>query len=145
MNIKELLIESNAIQVGIDETNWEAVINIAANPLIKNGYLTASYASSVIESTKQNGAYYVFEEGIAIPHARPESGVLKNCFSLVILNQPVSFYGSDKVDIVILFGATDSNAHIQEGIGAIVNMLDDEEKIRLVRSATSSQELLEIL
>ncbi|HBV76753.1 MULTISPECIES: PTS sugar transporter subunit IIA [Vibrio] len=145
MNIKELLIESDAIQLGICETDWKAIINLAAAPLIKNGYLEKTYSQSVIDSTNDNGAYYVFDEGIAIPHARPECGVLKNCFSLVVLTNPVSFNGSVPADIIILFGAMDSNAHIEQGIGSIVTMLDDERKINAIRNATSRQELLEMI
>ncbi|MFH0255817.1 PTS sugar transporter subunit IIA [Vibrio rumoiensis] len=145
MNIKELLIESEAIQIGIKESNWEDVIQLAAKPLIKNGYLTEAYAESVIESTQSNGAYYVFDEGIAIPHARPECGVIKNCFSLVLLEKPISFNGSVPADIIIMFGATDSNGHIEQGIGSIVSMLDDEDKIQAIRRVTSQQQLLELI
>lgn len=145
MNIKELLLESDAIQIGINETNWEKVIQLAAQPLIKNGYLTEEYAKSVIESTQSNGAYYVFEEGIAIPHARPECGVIRNCFSLVLLAEPISFNGSMPADIIIMFGATDSNGHIEQGIGSIVSMLDDDEKIQAIRQVTSQQQLLELI
>ncbi|WP_423840259.1 PTS sugar transporter subunit IIA [Vibrio mytili] len=145
MNIKELLIESEAIQIGVDEPNWEKVIQLAAKPLIKNGYLTESYADSVIDSTRDNGAYYVFDEGIAIPHARPECGVLKNCFSLVLLDKPISFNGSVPADIIIMFGATDSNGHIEQGIGSIVSMLDDDDKIQSIRQVRSQEQLLELI
>jgi mannitol/fructose-specific phosphotransferase system IIA component (Ntr-type) len=32
-------------------------------------------SQAVIDNTLNHGAYYVFDEGIAIPHARPECGV----------------------------------------------------------------------
>ncbi|WP_198511736.1 PTS sugar transporter subunit IIA, partial [Bacillus subtilis] len=70
-------------------------------------YLDASYPDAVIANTLAHGAYYVFEEGIAIPHARPEAGVIRDCFSMIVLNEPIAFEGSDKADIVIMFGARD--------------------------------------
>jgi len=145
MSIKQVLQEADAIQLGVRESDWRQVIALAAQPLIRGGYLNASYPDAVIANTLTHGAYYVFEEGIAIPHARPESGVVKDCFSLLLLHEPVSFDGSDKADIVILFGARDSNAHIEEGIRAIVSMLDNEETLARLRQASSVAEVIDIL
>ncbi|MEG3130020.1 PTS sugar transporter subunit IIA [Pantoea cypripedii] len=145
MSIKQLLQEANAIQVGIDARDWREVITLAARPLVSGGYVKASYPEAVIANTLTHGAYYVFEEGIAIPHARPETGVLKDCFSLILLEEPISFAGSDKADIVIMFGARDSNAHIEEGIRAIVSLLEDEETLVRLRKAASVAEVIDIL
>jgi ascorbate PTS system EIIA or EIIAB component len=46
---------------------------------------------------------------------------------------------------VILFGARDSNAHIEEGIRAIVTLLDDEHTLVRLRQASSAAEVIEIL
>ncbi|STS87336.1 PTS system ascorbate-specific transporter subunit IIA [Klebsiella variicola] len=54
-------------------------------------------------------------KGLPSPHARPECGVRRNCFSLVVLKKPIPFADSEKADIVIMFGARDSNAHIEGG------------------------------
>jgi PTS system ascorbate-specific IIA component len=71
--------------------------------------------------------------------------VIKNCFSLLLLAEPISFQGSDMADIVILFGARDSNAHIEEGIRAIVSMLEDDETLRRLRQAQHRMEVIDIL
>ena len=104
MTIKELLIEADAIQVGVTESDWQKVIQLAASPLVAKGYISADYGQAVIDNTLHHGAYYVFDEGVAIPHARPECGVKRNCFSLVVLNKPIQFADSDKADIVIMRG-----------------------------------------
>ena len=87
----------------------------------------------------------MFEEGVAIPHARPECGVKRNCFSLVVLEKPIRFADSDAADIVIMFGAQDSNAHIEEGIRAIVALLDNDERMARLRSAHSKEEVIALL
>jgi len=145
MTIKQLLQEADAIQVGIDATDWRQVIAMAAQPLVSGGYVKASYPEAVIANTLTHGAYYVFEEGIAIPHARPETGVIRDCFSMILLSEPISFEGSDKADIVIMFGARDSNAHIEEGIRAIVSLLEDEDTLFRLRQASSVAEVIAIL
>ena len=145
MSIKQLLQQANAIQVGIDATDWRQVIALAAEPLVSGGYLDARYPAEVIANTLTHGAYYVFDEGIAMPHARPEAGVIRDCFSLIVLAQPISFAGSEKADIVIMFGARDSNAHIEEGIRAIVSLLEDEDTLVRLRQARSAAEVIDIL
>ena len=145
MTIKDLLIEADAIQVGVMESDWRRVIELAASPLVANGYLSESYSKAVIDNTLNHGAYYVFEEGIAIPHARPECGVKRNCFSLVVLDKPIQFAGSDRADIVIMFGAQDSNAHIEEGIRAIVALLDNNQTMARRRAASTREEVIALL
>ncbi|MCA4822385.1 PTS sugar transporter subunit IIA [Serratia rhizosphaerae] len=145
MSIKQLLIEANAIQLGVKEQDWQRVITLAAQPLVTQGYIEASYCQAVINNTLAHGAYYVFDEGIAIPHARPECGVIKNCFSLVVLDQPIAFQGSEKADIVILFGATSSDDHIEAGLRAIVEWLDNPQTMAKLRAATQRQQVVEIL
>ncbi|KTS28012.1 PTS system IIA component (L-Asc family) [Pantoea sp. PNA 14-12] len=145
MTIKQLLQEANAIQVGVAASDWQQVIAMAAKPLVAGGYIRASYPQAVIDNTLTHGAYYVFEEGIAIPHARPETGVIRDCFSLIVLAEPISFEGSEKADIVIMFGARDSNAHIEEGIRAIVSLLDDDATLVRLRQASSVADVMEIL
>ncbi|NIY48830.1 PTS sugar transporter subunit IIA [Cedecea colo] len=145
MAIKELLIEAQAIQVGVRETDWQKVIQLAAQPLVDNGYILPSYYQAVINNTLEHGAYYVFEEGIAMPHARPECGVIKNCFSLVLLDEPIVFADSGKADIVIMFAASDSNGHIEEGIRAIVNLLGDNDVMAKLRLAKAKEEVIAIL
>jgi PTS system ascorbate-specific IIA component len=145
MAIKELLIEAQAIQVGVREKDWQKVIEMAALPLVENGYILPSYHQAVIANTLEHGAYYVFEEGVAMPHARPECGVLRNCFSLLLLAEPIAFADSDKADIVIMFAARDSNGHIEEGIRAIVNLLGDDEVMTKLRQAKNKEEAIAIL
>lgn len=145
MSIKELLIEAQAIQVGVRETDWKKVIQLAAQPLVDNGYILPSYFQAVINNTLEHGAYYVFEEGVAMPHARPECGVMKNGFSLVLLEEPIAFADSDKADIVIMFAAQDSNQHIEEGIRAIVNLLGDGDVMARLRRAKAKEEVIAIL
>ncbi|KEA53383.1 PTS fructose transporter subunit IIA [Mangrovibacter sp. MFB070] len=145
MSIKDLLLEADAIQVGVDIDNWQDVIRQAANPLVNKGFISQNYGEAVIKNTLEHGAYYVFDEGIAIPHARPENGVSRTCFSLVLLKKPVSFAGSGAADIVILFGAQDSNKHIEEGIRAIVDLLDNDVRLSSLRAARSKEEVAALL
>ncbi len=73
MTIKELLIEADAIQVGVVESDWQRVIKLAARPLEAKGFISTEYSQAVIDNTLNHGAYYVFDEGIAIPMPAPNA------------------------------------------------------------------------
>ncbi|MMZ71400.1 Ascorbate-specific phosphotransferase enzyme IIA component [compost metagenome] len=64
---------------------------------------------------------------------------------MVLLEEPIAFQDSEKADIVILFGATDSNRHIEDGIRAIVDLLDNKERLDKLRAAKIWQEVVDIL
>ncbi|MEZ0581644.1 PTS sugar transporter subunit IIA [Erwinia sp. STN24] len=145
MSIRQFLAQNQYIQIGINAEAWEDLIAIAAAPLIKGGFVTAEYPQAVIDNTRKYGAYYVFEEGIAIPHARPECGVIKNGFSLLTLARPVSISDSEPVDIIVMFSGMDSDTHITQGIASIVELLDKAETLAQIRQATTVDEIIRLL
>lgn len=145
MSIKNFLSENQYIQVDVDIGSWKNVIEKAAKPLINGGFVTPEYPQAIINNTLEYGAYYVFDEGIAIPHARPECGVLENCFSMVTLRHPISINGSEPVDIIIMFGGINSDSHITDGIASIVNLLDKDDTLSRIRQATTIDEIIGLL
>lgn len=145
MSIKQFLLNNPFSQLNQAPQSWSDIITTAASPLIEHGFVTADYPQAVINNTLEYGAYYVFDEGIAIPHARPECGVIKNCFSMVTLSQPLSIYGSEPVDIIVMFGGVSSDAHLTEGIASIVGLLEQEETLTQIRQATTVNEIIGLL
>jgi len=83
---------------------------------------------------------------MAMPHARPEEGVLKNSFALVTLDKPVVFGDpdNDPIDILITLAATDAKTMNEESIVEVVTLLDDETRIERLRKAKTREELLAI-
>ncbi|MBP2169919.1 PTS system ascorbate-specific IIA component [Erwinia toletana] len=145
MSIKQFLSQNQYIQVRMDVDSWSDIIAQAAKPLISGGFVTPEYPQAVINNTIEYGAYYVFDEGIAIPHARPECGVIKDCFSMMTLSHPLSINGSEPVDIIVMFGGVNSDSHITEGIASIVGLLEQEDTLSQIRRATTIDEILGLL
>jgi len=145
MGIKSFLSEYPFIQTAMSFSSWIEMIEVVAEPLIAGGFITIGYSQEMIRNTQKYGAYYIIGEGVAIPHARPECGVIKNCFSLATLKEPISIIGSEPVDIIVMFGGVDSNSHITEGIASILALLDDEDSLIKLRAATSVNEVLRLL
>ena len=57
MTIKELLIEADAIQVGVVESDWQRVIKLAARPLEAKGCISTEYSPAEIDNSLNPGAY----------------------------------------------------------------------------------------
>lgn len=144
--LKEILQEANAIQLQVDTSDWKEALSIVAKPLIDRNFIEERYVEAIKKITEETGPYYVFEdEMFALPHARPEEGVNKLGFSLITLKTPISINSSPDVDLIIMLCAKDGNSHIEYGLKPIFELLSDPEIRQKVKSARSSEEILELL
>ncbi|MCG9595781.1 PTS sugar transporter subunit IIA [Vibrio sp. Isolate25] len=140
------LIDHDLIDV-IDHQDyqWEDAVHVTTRYLERKGYVTADYSKAIIQSTVDNGPYYVLCPGIAMPHARPEAGVLKTGLGIHVFTQPVDF-GSEMgpANVLLTLAAKDSDTHI-EVIQALSEMLVDEANIAKLAAASSKQDVLNII
>lgn len=139
--IKELL-ESN-IQILPQVDSWEEAIKIASRPLLEKGYIKPRYIDTMISKVNELGFYIVLSEDVAMPHSRPEDGVLKMGMSLLKLDTPAKF-GNNNIQIVITLAAKDNESHI-DALTNLVELLNDDEKIEKIKLAKTNQEILEII
>lgn len=139
--IKELL-ESN-IQILPQVDSWEEAIMIASRPLLEKGYIESRYIDTMISKVNELGFYIVLSEDVAMPHSRPEDGVLKMGMSLLKLDTPAKF-GNNNIQIVITLAAKDNESHI-DALTNLVELLNDDEKIEKIKLAKTNQEILEII
>ena len=77
---------------------------------------------------------------IALAHARPEDGALRQGLALLVLEQPVAFHSSenDPVDLVWMFCAPDPQAHL-EMLAALAELLDNPATLAAIRAAKDVQ------
>ncbi|MCQ9625937.1 PTS sugar transporter subunit IIA [Cetobacterium somerae] len=139
--IKELL-ESN-IQILPQVDSWEEAIKIASRPLLEKGYIEPRYIDTMISKVNELGFYIVLSEDVAMPHSRPEDGVLKMGMSLLKLDTPAKF-GNNNIKIIITLAAKDNESHI-DALTNLVELLNDDEKIEKIKLAKTNQEILEII
>lgn len=140
------LIDHDLIDViNHSEYKWEDAVKETTRYLQDKGYVTDNYADAIIQSTHDNGPYYVLCPGIAMPHARPEAGVLKTGLGIHVFSTPVDF-GSEMgpANVLLTLAANDSDTHI-EVIQALSEMLVDEENIAKLAGSSSKADLLEII
>lgn len=92
MNLKQAFIENNSIRLGETADSWQEAVKKSVEPLIESGAVKDEYYQAIIDSTEEYGPYYILMPGMAMPHARPEAGVIRDAFSLITLQEPVVFF-----------------------------------------------------
>jgi ascorbate PTS system EIIA or EIIAB component len=144
MDVKKLIRES-LVDVDISVEDWEGAIRAAGKLMVDDGAVEQRFVDAMIRVAKEFGPYIVVAPGIALPHARPEDGVLEASIAIIRLKTPINFGNeeNDPVYLVVALAAVDQEQHI-EGLQQLAFVLGDEEKISAVKSATTKDELLEI-
>ena len=121
--LKESLIENNSIKLNQTAANWEEAIKIGTDLLVASGAIEPRYYENIISKIKEMGPYIVLAPGLAMPHARPEEGVIRTAFGLTTLAQPVDFDG-EQISVLVTLAGSDSDIHM-EGIMEITQIFDD--------------------
>ena len=121
--LKESLIENNSIKLNQTAANWEEAIKIGTDLLVASGAIEPRYYENIVSKIKEMGPYIVLAPGLAMPHARPEEGVIRTAFGLTTLAQPVDFDG-EQISVLLTLAGSDYGTHM-EGIMEITQIFDD--------------------
>lgn len=123
--------------------NWIDAINKVAYPLLDKNLIKQNYIDTMVEYNKKYHAYFVISKSIALVHARPEDGVLKNCFSVMTLKTPVNFGNeeNDPVKLVICMASVDSVGHI-ELMKKIMRVIEDNKLYDEIINSKSKKNVL---
>lgn len=144
MNLKQL-IRPNLVEVDVEVKDWQDAIRAAAQLLINDGAVEERFSDAMIRVAKEFGPYIVVAPGIALPHARPEDGVIEASIAVLRLKTPVNFGNKDNdpVYLVVALAAIDNQQHVK-GLSELANVLGDEEKIENIKQAQTKEELLKV-
>lgn len=140
--LKDML--RNNIKVLDEVSSWEEAIKIASAPLKEGGFIKEEYIGAMLENVVRNGPYIVIMPGIAMPHSRPEDGVLKTGMSLLKLSKNVMFPEEKEVSLIFVLATTDSNTHLSL-ISELTNLLMEDESVEKLFLAKSKEEVLECI
>jgi len=143
--LRDLLTEE-VILLQASARDWREAIRLGGQLLVEVGAVAPGYVDAMIRFTEEFGPYIVIAPGLALPHARPEEGVLKLGFSLVTLKTPVEFgiEYNDPVDVLFSMGAPDKETHI-DALRQVAVLCSNEDSFRRIREATRAEEILELL
>lgn len=142
--LEDMLIKEN-IRIVYEKLSWEEAIITAITPLVLTGYVEERYGKSIIESTKEYGAYYLLTKDIALLHSRPEEGVKKKQIGITIVKDGVTFPGKrTPIRLLIVLAAEDNEGHI-ETMRDIAEFVINESEIEEILKAESTDAIFELL
>jgi len=146
MNLKEHLLSREAVKLQATASDWKEAVKIGTDLLEKAGTITPQYYKEILMSVEELGPYFLLAPGMAMPHARPEGGVIDTSFALVTLKTPVNFGDpdNDPIDILITLAAKDAATQNEEAIVQVVTLLDEEETVEKLRKAETMEDLRKI-
>ncbi|WON76765.1 PTS ascorbate transporter subunit IIA [Serratia sp. UGAL515B_01] len=147
MKLSDSLADNNSIRLQAEAQDWQQAVKIGVDLLVEAGVVEPRYFDAILAGVEQFGPYFVLAPGLAMPHGRPEEGVLKTGFALVTLQTPVCFGDDDNdpIDILITMAAVDAKTHQEVGILQVVNLFDDEGNFERLRSCRSPQQVLDLI
>lgn len=144
IELSKYIFEDN-IQLNLVADNWEEAIRLSAMPLLKNNDITEEYVDAMIENINNLGAYIVVDDGIAIPHARPENYVKNFGITINTFSKPITIGSHNNINIFITIASTNNEEHI-ELITQIMKLIEDEGFIELIsKSDVDKKEIIKIL
>ncbi|SHI84357.1 PTS system, ascorbate-specific IIA component [Geosporobacter subterraneus DSM 17957] len=121
--------------------DWLEAIETAVRPLVENEYVEERYIQAIIDNTKEYGPYYVLAPNIAMPHARPDQGVLKKQIGILLLRNPIKFSEDGyEVRLIITLAATDSKSHL-EALGRLSELLGNDAHVSKIIDAQDKEEI----
>lgn len=117
------LVSLSDIELNVSVTDWQDAVIKSGAILVKNGYVTNEYVEAMVQTVKNLGPYIVAAPGLAMPHARSTSGVLKSGISIMTLSAPVEFGNENNDPVSLLIGLAGSNDDLHLKIMQAIAML----------------------
>lgn len=141
-----LLLNGSLVELDVEAITAEEAIRKAGELLLVEGKIESRYIEAMVKGFQDVGPYIVIAPSIAIPHARPEHGVLKQGVSLIRLKNPVVFNHpeNDPVSLVCAICGVDSTGHI-EMLRSLAGVLSEKSKLNVIMNSDNKEEILSIL
>ncbi|MBG0731080.1 PTS sugar transporter subunit IIA [Mycoplasma sp. 'Moose RK'] len=146
VNLLKNLIENDSILVNQQANTWKEAVEISCKPLLDKNLISQKYVDGIIDSTIENGPYYIIAPFLAMPHAAAGHGVFEDCFSLVTFKKPFYFDGDSRpIQILITLGATSSDIHTSVALPQIVAVFENSENVEAIVNAKNKDEIISLI
>jgi len=134
--------------IGLQKTasNWQEVIDLAGNLLVKSLAVEPKYIQAMKSIRERYGPYMVIMPGMALLHAFPEDGVKRLCMSMITLNPPVEFGNLefDPVSIAFALGTVDNHSHLRV-LSELIDMMKNKQIMSDLRTTAVKAKALNLI
>jgi mannitol/fructose-specific phosphotransferase system IIA component (Ntr-type) len=128
--------------MNVEVKDWKEAVIVAGNLLLRDDLIRPEYIDAMIATAEELGPYIVIAPGIAMPHARPEAGVLQTGISFIKLATPINFGNPyhDPVLIVFALAAMDKRIHVR-AMQTLAELLLSKEMVASLMKAENVQDV----
>lgn len=135
------LLDKGNVRILKHADNWKDAIRKSVLPLEENGFVEERYKEEIIAGVEKLGPYIIVAPSIALPHARPEQGVIKSQIAITLFKNAVKFDKENtSAQLFVTLAASDSNSHLN-ALVSISDILQDEEKVERILQAEDEETL----
>lgn len=138
--------DESLIQLKVEANDRIEAIRKSCKPLVDSGCISEEYIENIIKSMDKYGPYFVLMPRVAIPHARPEEGAIRNAIGITVLDQPVKFNSdeNDPVKYIFPLSAVGNNDHL-EALSLLSTLIDDKKFFEVLDNSQSPEEIIEYI
>lgn len=137
------ILDKQAILLNITATDWENAVRICGDLLVQTGKVETTYVEAMIRNIHELGPYILIAPSVAMPHARPEDGVIQEGISVVVLKEEIEFENGKKFKVLIGLAALNSKSHI-DILQKVAEVISQAESIDRLKNATRYDEILRL-
>ncbi|BAK81154.1 PTS sugar transporter subunit IIA [Candidatus Arthromitus sp. SFB-rat-Yit] len=135
------LLDKKNVRLIDGASDWREAIRISVMPLEEGGYVEPRYKEAIISGVEKLGSYIIIAPSIALPHARPEDGVLKSQIAITLFKNEIKFDKENAVARLFLtLAAVDSSGHLN-ALMKISEILQDKEKVNNILKSDNVETL----
>lgn len=124
--------------------DWQEAIRISVKPLEEQGFVDERYQEAIISNVESMGPYIIIAPYIALPHARPEQGVIKTQIGITLFRNAIIFdEKKSPIKLFITLAAADNNSHL-DALMSISEILQNDEKVTSIMNSENAETLYRI-
>lgn len=120
--------------------SWRDAVFQAAYPLLADGSINRHYIDSIILNVELYGAYFYFDNGVYLTHAKDTSGVFRSGVSVMTIPRGINFPHNKKIYILFVLASVDEKEHFGV-LKEILKVCDSKEKTEWLLEAQNEDVL----
>lgn len=141
--LKELLPAAN-VRIINESMGWKEAIEFAAMPLLYQNVIRYQYVETIVSDIMERQQIMLVADQVMIAHAGTGAGVYDVGMSLLLLPEAIMVNGYMEVKVLFVLATPDRERHLT-ALNQLIELLEDERKLKTLKQAGKVAEILALL
>lgn len=138
------MLDPKHIRIAASAPDWHQAMEGAADELLRAGFIEHSYLDEAIRNVEEYGSYIIVARGVALAHARKESGAHRDGIGLLVSRDGIAFDEGERVHLLFFF-AQSSDTDYMPLFREIIRLGQEEENIATLTACTNVEQVRETI